>query len=213
MKLNLKKTKFMLFNTCKSIDFHPELEIEGCDIELQEEMELLGIMITSDLKFHKNTEYIVKRGFTRIWILKRLKNLGASRKQLIYVYVRQIRRILELAVPVWHPSLTLEDRLHIERVQRAALQVILGSEYTSYTSACALADLSTLESRRVKLCQKFAQRAANHPKHQKWFRINEKRTTTRTSQPFYCQVIARTNRFSKSPISYLTNQLNNMQIK
>ena len=34
MKLNLKKTKFMLFNTCKSIDFHPELEIEGCDIEL-----------------------------------------------------------------------------------------------------------------------------------------------------------------------------------
>ena len=28
----------LLFNTCKSLDFHPELEIEGCDIELQEEI-------------------------------------------------------------------------------------------------------------------------------------------------------------------------------
>ena len=114
-------------------------------------MKLFGIIITSDLKFHKNTEYIVKRGFSRIWILKRLKNLGASRKQLIDVYVKQIRSILELAVPVWQPGLTLEDRLNIERVQRAALQVIFGREYTSYTSACEKSGLSTLESRRVKL--------------------------------------------------------------
>ena len=108
-----------------------------------------------------------------------MKNLGASRKQLIGVYVKQIQSILE------YFSLTLEDRLHIERVQRAALQVIFGSEYTSYTSACEQTGLSTLESRRVKLCQKFAQKAASHPKHQKWFKINKKHKNTRTTQHFF----------------------------
>ena len=127
--------------------------------------------------------------------------------------MKQIQSILELAVPVWQPSLTLEDRLHIERVQQAALQVIFGSEYTSYTSACEQADLSTLESRRVKLCQKFAQKAASHPKHQNWFKINKKHKNTRTTQPFFCPVITRTNRFSKSPISYLTDLLNVMKNK
>ena len=212
MKLNLKKTKFMLFNTCKNIDFHPTLEIDGCDIELIEEMKLLGVVITSDLRFHKNTEFIVKRGFSRIWILKRLKNLGASRKQLIDVYLKQIRSILELAVPVWQPTLTLEDRLKIERVQRAALHVIFGREYTSYASACEQANLLTLESRRVKLCQKFARKAASNPKHQKWFKMNKKHNKTRIMQPFFCPVIARTDRFRKSPISYLTNLLNTMKI-
>ena len=213
MKLNLKKTKFMLFNTCSSIDFHPTLEIENCDIELAEEMRLLGVIITSDLKFHRNTDYIVKRGFSRIWILKRLKNLGATQEQLIDIYTKQIRSILELAAPVWQSSLTQVNRSHIERVQRAALQVILGNKYTSYSSACQKANLPTLEERRVKLCKKFAQKAVRNTKHQKWFRVNIKPKNTRMSQPHFCPVIARTSRFDKSPISYLTNLLNVMKTR
>ena len=76
MKLNLKKTKFMLFNACTSIDFMPELTLEGNGIDLVEEMTILGLILSSDLKFKRNTEYIVKRAFKRIWMLRRLKNLG-----------------------------------------------------------------------------------------------------------------------------------------
>ena len=85
MKLNLRKTKFMLFNQCKSIDFMPALNIDGADIELVEEMKLLGVIITSDMKFSRNTEYIVERGYKRVWMLRRLKNLGASDYQLVDV--------------------------------------------------------------------------------------------------------------------------------
>ena len=98
-------------------------------------MKLLGLIITSDLKFSKNTDYIVKKAFKRIWMLKRLKNLGASDDQLIDVYLKQIRSVLELAVPAWHSSLTISDALSIERVQKAALQVVLGPHYSSYRSA------------------------------------------------------------------------------
>ena len=46
MKLNTKKTKFMLFNNCKTIDFLPSMELEGNDIELVEEMKILGVVLT-----------------------------------------------------------------------------------------------------------------------------------------------------------------------
>ena len=208
MKLNLKKTKFMLFNACTSIDFLPSHNLDGIDIELVEEMKLLGLILTSDLKFDKNTDYIVKRGFKRIWMLKRLKNLGAKAEQLIDVYVKQIRSVLELAVPVWHSSLTLANRLSIERVQKAALQVIFGPSFTSYKSACVAANLQTLETRRSNLCKKFAFKAVKNPKHKQWFKVNTKQSKTRQRQPFFCHVVTRTKRFKNSPLSYLTEILN-----
>ena len=83
MKINVSKTKFMVFNTCKNMDFLPTTIIDGEQINLVEEMKILGVIISSDLKFTKNTEYIVKRAFKRIRILRRLKNLGANQSQLL----------------------------------------------------------------------------------------------------------------------------------
>ena len=116
MKINFKKTKLMLFNRSKTIDLMPELCLQGNEINLVEKMKTLGVIITSDLKFSSNTEFIVKKAFGRIWMLRRLKNLGADTGQLIDVYIKQIRSVLELAVPVWHSSLTVADRLRIEKV-------------------------------------------------------------------------------------------------
>ena len=130
MKLNSKKTKFILFNTCKNIDFMPTLSLNGEEIKTVEEMKILGVVISSDLKFSQNTQYIVQKAFKRIWLLRRLKNLGASESQLFDVYTKQIRSVLELAVPVWHSSLTSTDSLNIERVQKSAFHVILGPKYS-----------------------------------------------------------------------------------
>ena len=148
--------------------------------------------------------------FIQVISKRRLELLGATQEQVVDIYTKQIRSILELAAPVWQSSLTQENRIHIEWVQRAALQVILGNEYTSYSSACEKANLTTLEERRVKLCKKFALKAARNTKHQKWFKVNRKPKNTRLQQTFFCPVIARTSRFAKSPISYLTNLLNVM---
>ena len=55
MKINYKKTKTMLFNPCTSLDFMPNLDLGGHELELVEEMKLLGLMITSDMKWAANT--------------------------------------------------------------------------------------------------------------------------------------------------------------
>ena len=102
MKINEEKTKVMVFNTGKKYDFLPKIETETGDmLEVVEEIKLLGIMVQSDMKWQSNTNYLCGKGFARLWILRNLKKFGASHSDLIDVYNKQCRSILELAVPAW----------------------------------------------------------------------------------------------------------------
>ena len=208
MKINYKKTKMILFNPGSVRDFHPRFSLSENDIDLVEETKLLGVVLSSDLSWSANTEYIVTRATKKLWFLRRLKNLGANEDDLTEVYIKQIRSILEFAVPVWHSSLTGEDRLQIERVQKCALHIILGDKYKSYTSALKIISMETLFRRRQKLCMKFARKSYKNSKFSKWFKVNQKHTVTRQAASKLCSVYSRTKRYERSPISYITELLN-----
>jgi hypothetical protein len=59
-------------------------------------------------------------------MMRRLKVLGANQKQLIDVYEKHVRSLLELAVPAWQGSITQSERIEIERVQKAAFHIARG---------------------------------------------------------------------------------------
>ena len=124
MKVNAKKTKLMMFNPAKGLDFMPDFKLDDQEIDLVDELRVLGVVVRSDLKWTSNTENIVLKGFKRVLMIRRLKQLGASRDDLLDVFIKQVRSVLELAVPVWHSSITMAERTDIERVQRAALHII-----------------------------------------------------------------------------------------
>ena len=207
MKLNVAKTKLMLFNPCKSKDFMPEINIDNTRLDLVEKTKLLGVVLTSNLSWAENTQYIVERCNSKTWMLRRLKNLGANREDLIDVYLKQIRSLAEFAVPVWNSSLTGDDIASIERLQKTAFHIILGEQYKSYNSALKTLGLMKLSERRRRICSKFARKAQKHTKFKKWFRPNPK-PIKRLKQPKFCPVISRKTRFANSPLSYLTKLLN-----
>ena len=143
-----------------------------------------------------------------MWILRRLKMHGAGPDDLLDVYQKQVRSVLELAVPAWHPGLTQSDALDIERVQKAALHIILGADYHSYSSVLKVTNLKSLSSRREALCLNFGKKNIKNEKYRKWFKMKTNFRTTRQSKQPLCDVVARTTRFKNSPISYLTRLLN-----
>ena len=208
MKVNPKKTKLMLFNPAKAFDFMPSFPFNNEEIELVEQTKLLGLVVSSDMSWSANTAHMVTRCNKKLWILRRLKRLGANNEDLLDIFTKQVRSILEYAVPVWHPSLTGEQRLELERIQKSAFHIILGENYKSYTSALKVLRMDTLHSRRVKLCKKFARKSAQSDKFSKWFKVNNKPAFTRNKPTKYCPVFSRTVRYDKSPISYLTTILN-----
>ena len=169
MKFNIKKSKVMLFNSSKIRDFTPELHLNGQTLEVVPEIKLIGIIICSNLKWNANTTYITKRANSKLWLLRRLKDLGANRSELLDIYTKQVRSILEFGVPVWHPGITASDSNTIERVQKCALNIILGENYNNYEDSLAETGLGRLTKRRDKLCLDFATKCANNSRFSAWF--------------------------------------------
>ena len=207
MKINLTKTKLILFNPCTSRDFMPEIEINNTRLDLVEQVKLLGVVVSSDMTWAANTQYIVDRCNAKIWMLRRLKKLGANQEDLLDVYSKQIRSLAEFAIPVWNSALTGEEIANLERLQKTALHVILGDMYSSYSSALKVTGLTKLSVRRKKICIKFARKAQKNNKFSKWFKPNPK-VKKRIKQPRYCPVICKKQRFEKSPLCYMTKLLN-----
>ena len=208
MKVNLKKTKLVVFNPCKTVDFIPEFTVQGQMLEVVEKFKILGLIISSDLSWQANTEYIVQKANKRLWMIRRLKSLGASNEDLLEIYRTQVRSVLELAVPAWQGNISQSDKANIERVQKSLCHIILGDEYSSYMNALELLSLETLDNRRNKLCLKFAKKCEKHEKFKHWFKLKNNNVNTRSDKLKYCQVQARLTRFAKNPISCLTNMLN-----
>ena len=208
MKINYKKTKIMLFNSYTSIDFVPEVRLENHDIEVVEEIRLLGLIINSDMKWHSNTDNMVKRASKKLWILRRLKNSGAKNDDLVDVYTKQVRSLLELAVPAWHGCINQAEHMDIERIQKSAAHIILGENYLSYRNALKEMSLEPLGNRRDRLCLNFAIKAEKRPKHINWFKPNVNPVNTRKEKLNYMEGQAKHTRFKDSPQSFLTNLLN-----
>ena len=56
MKINESKSKIMIFNKSRNYDFPPELAFRnGQNLEVFEETKLLGLVLTTDLRWHSNT--------------------------------------------------------------------------------------------------------------------------------------------------------------
>ena len=59
MRINKKMTKVMLFNQAIKYDFMPEIKLgDGEFVEAVEQFILLGVIVTSGLKWHMNTKHI-----------------------------------------------------------------------------------------------------------------------------------------------------------
>ena len=121
MRINPKKTKTMTFNKYRKFDFPPEVHFANNQLlEVISETKLVGVIISNDLKWKKNTDYVCQKARTKLWTLRRLRRMSFDVSHLLDFYVKEIIPRLELAVPVWHSSLTKIQSAQIERIQKAA---------------------------------------------------------------------------------------------
>jgi hypothetical protein len=208
MKVNTRKSKVMLFNNSKKNDFTPQMKIDNVTLDVVEEYKLLGVQITSDLKWHSNTKYLVKRSYAKLWLLRRLKAMGANSDELLDAYFKQVRSVLETSAAVWHSGLTRKNTADIERVQKCALSIILGKGYIDYAHALTVLKLKSLQARRHDICLKFARKSYKSEKFKSWFVDDQKGKNTRRPMLKVKKTIGRTNRMKRSPIPYLTSLLN-----
>ena len=210
MKLNEKKTKQIIFNYNRDKCFTTEVQLKGESLEVVEEVKLLGVIINKDLKWDQNTKYLVNKANKKMRMLHLASKFTKNREHLTQIYKTFIRCNLEFSSNVWHSSLTKENRQDLERVQKAALRVILKNDYYNYENALKLSGLQSLEERREMMSLKFAKNCLKNLNFSKLFPKDEKkhRMKKRNSSEYLVKR-ANTERLRKSSIPYMQRQLNN----
>ena len=209
MKLNPKKCKNMIFNFTNNYQFVTAINVNNHEIETVKEAKLLGTVITDDLKWTRNTEEIVKSANLRLRILHQAAKFTKKISDLKIIYMMFIRSKLDSSSVVWHNSLTEKDTNSLERVQKAAVKVILKNNYKDYESALEMLNLDTLCERRRKQCLKFAKDCLKHEQMKKMFPLNEKNSTVETRHKEKYKINkANTERYKNSAIPFFQTLLN-----
>ena len=167
MKLNTEKTKCMIFNFTKSKKFSTRLTLKNKQVEIVREMKLLGTIICDDLKWKKNTSYLVKKAYSRMELLRRIKHFTKSTTDKLQIYKTFIRNNLEQSCAVWGSSITKQNEKDIERVQKVAVNLILNDK-RPYKEALELLNIPTILSAR------FAEKCLENKKTKNMFPIIKK---------------------------------------
>ena len=168
----------MSFNFSNTFDFLPKLTIGDKELEVVSSTKLLGVILSSDLKWNAHTIYSVKKARKKLWFLRRLSKLGASIETLLDLYHLMVRSTMETAVPVFAGSLSKTNIHDFEEVQRQAFKIILRGKFHTYENALEKLGEKTLEERRESISLKFAKKSIFHPKMKHLFKSN---ASTRTS--------------------------------
>ena len=125
------------------------------------------------------------------------------------IYILQVRSKLEQSAVLWHSSITKECSDKLERVQKSALKVILGSSYTTYSDALKQLKLQSLKERRRSLCLKFAEKCLRTDKFKPMFPKKTKlHCMTKRYQEKFVVKDTWTQRYKRSAIPYMQELLN-----
>ena len=210
MALHPKKCKVMHLCTVKTPPTPPKLTINDLELQNVTSMKILGIYVQSNLKWSEQVDHLCKKASQRLFLLRRLKNSAIPPDDLTSIFTIYIRPTLEYAAPVWHSGLTGVQSKAIERVQRRAVRIILGRDFTSYRDACSRLGLPSLSSRREDLTRAFANSLRRSDQFRSWLPPERGAITqraTRSSKNLdltFCS----TERYKKSAIPYMIRLLN-----
>ena len=142
-------------------------------------------------------------------LLNAAAGFTSKRNDLKDIYLTFIRSIVEQSAVVWHSSLSSRNAKDIERVQKAAVRVIMGKSYKNYNQSLTELNLDSLEKRREFLSLWFAKNCLRNEKMKDLFPVKKfKHKMKKRNIRKYETKQIKTKRFARSDLPYMTNLLN-----
>ena len=209
MVISEKKTKAMIFNFTNKFQFTTRLQLKGKNVEVVDQMRILGTVVKSDLSWDENCRVIIKKVNARMQLIRGVLSFGASIEEMVHLWIMFCRSVLEQSCVVWHGSLTQENRDDLERTQKTFAKLMLKEKYLNYENALILLNLDSLETRRKTLNLKFAQAGIKNHKLNDLFPTNEKEHKMKTRKEEKYEVnFANTERLKTASIITMQKMLN-----
>ena len=146
-------------------------------------------------------------------LLRKFSKFTTSKDEKKNIFMLYVRSILEQSCVVWHSSLTEENSKDLERVQKAAVRIILGGNYEDYQEALTKIDLDTLSNRKEDLFKTFAIKCTknDNEKIKNIFPVRNKQKYSHRKREKYFVKHTITKRFQISSIPYIQRLLNKVK--
>ena len=129
MVISEKKTKAMIFNFTENFQFATRLQLKGKNIEMVDQMKILGTIVKSDLSWDDNCDLLIKKVNARMQLLRGVQGFGASIEEMVHLWTVLSRSVLEQSCAVWSSSLTQENIDDLERTQKSFAKLVLKERY------------------------------------------------------------------------------------
>ena len=204
------KCNLLCINFLRQMNPRTDITLNEIPLNVVSHFKLLGVTIQNDLKWNLHVQEIVSKASRRLYTLCILNRRSKTPiTDMVTVYTCYIRPILEYACPVWHTSITDAQTNAIEFVQKRALRIILGRDYTSYSVALSICKLPSLSLRRNTLLIDFGTKMLQSLKHRHLLPPTKASTCTRQLRNMsgLCTIKCNTERYRKSTIPYLARTL------
>ena len=211
MKVNDRKTQIVCISASNESDVRSFIDPKESRIESTDCLKILGFWFSRRPGVSEQVKVMQSKFRSRLWLLWRLKNSGMSTCDLLFMYKTVIRPVLDFCAPTYHPMLTEQQTLVLERLQKCAFRLIYGSE-VSYLDALSISGTDSLEDRRKIQLENFAVRASNNPRFKdKWFPLNNNEYTCQLrNRPKYQEMNYKTSRLGNSPLFEMRRILNRL---
>ena len=147
-----------------------------------------------------------------MWVVRRLKALGASEKNMLRVLRTQVLSHLQFASPPWSTQLTGKESSQIESVLQTGLFLVYGSRYESFPWALRESNMSSLRGQRTKIFVRFTRNCIKNNKFSKWIVRTDPTEfrTTRLEKPRFKPVPTRTAAYANSAIPQMVKLANSL---
>ena len=124
LELNVSKTKEMIFDFRKAKPIPTPLQIKNSHVEIVSQFKFLGVIISSDLKWEKNTQAIVKKAQQRLYFLRRLRKFGIKKEIMINFYRATVESVLTYAITVWYGNISKAEKMSLDKIVKTASKII-----------------------------------------------------------------------------------------
>ena len=113
----------MDFRRKKSSVFSPLL-IDGRTVDILQNVKFLGSVISNNLTWELNIDSIIKKPQHRLYFLRRLRSFGLTTQIMLTFYRAVIESVLTFSITVWFGSITVKEKLRLNRVVKIAFRII-----------------------------------------------------------------------------------------
>ena len=129
LKIEPTKSSVCLFTpwTSKS-ERNPVISINGVQLQVKDQLEILGIIVSRHGSFAPQIDSIISRGRERLKILRALagSSWGCQKEVILMTYKALILPIINYGCVVWYPMSPSGKIEELQRIQNSALRIATG---------------------------------------------------------------------------------------